>query len=91
MGELRTGGRQFLIDQEPEDSRCVENCIHKFFPKETENLSDKKSTSPHRPLKAKDSSLHTYQAGADSSNKLMGSSTKRIDSTRLVKDSIVLY
>lgn len=32
-------------------------------------------------MKAKGSQLHTYQAGADSSNELMGSSAKHIDST----------
>lgn len=52
-----------------------------FFPKEEANLSDKKSTSPCRALRAKGSQLHTYQAAADSSNELMGSSAKHIDST----------
>lgn len=71
----------FLIHQEQADTRHVENSIHWLFPKEEANLSDKKSTSPQRALKAKGSQLHTYQAAADSSNKLMGSSAKHIDST----------
>lgn len=78
--EIHTKGRLLLIHQRQADSRHVENSIHTlFFQKEEENLSNN-STSPCGALKAKGSQLHTYQAGADSSSELMGSSAKHIDS-----------
>lgn len=85
VGDVHTRGMLFLIHREQADTRHVENSIDSFFflffLEEEPNLSDKKNTSPCRALKAKGSQLHTYQDGADSSNKLMGSSAKHIDST----------
>lgn len=62
-------------------SRHLRTACTQFFPKEETNLSDKKSTSRREALKANGSRQHTYQAGADSSSELMGSSVQRIDST----------
>lgn len=62
-------------------SRHLRTTSTQLFPKQEANLSDKKVQVRARLLKAEGNRLHTYQTGADSSNRLMGSSAKHIDST----------